>query len=54
MQLTIRSLLILVAVILFVVDAVGVWTGDISLLGLGLACFAGAFLAPDTIVGTRR
>jgi hypothetical protein len=53
MQLTIRTLLLLIAVILFVVYALGVRTGDISLLGLGLAFFAGAFVVPDTIVGRR-
>jgi hypothetical protein len=54
MTLTIRSVLLLIAVILFVVYALGVRTGDLSLLGLGLACFAGAFLVPDTTIGTRR
>ena len=54
MQLTIRSLLLLVAVILFVAFAVGVKTGDVSLAWLGMACFAGSFLAPDTALSSRR
>ncbi len=54
MTLTIRSILLLIAVVLFVLAAIGVGLGDISLVALGLACFAGSFLAPDTVVGTRR
>ena len=54
MALTIRSILLLIAVVLFVLAAIGVDLGAISLVPLGLACFAGAFLAPDTVVGTRR
>ena len=54
MQLTIRTLLLLIAVILFVVAALGVRTGDVSLAWLGMAAFAGSFLVPDTILGTRR
>ena len=53
MNLTARSLLLLVAVILFVVDAIGVNLGAVSLLPLGLACFAGAFLVSDTRLGRR-
>jgi hypothetical protein len=53
MQLTIRSLLLLIAVIVFIVYALGVRTGDVSLLGIGLALFAGSFLVPDTTL-TRR
>lgn len=47
---TTRSLLLLLAVILFVLAALGVDVGQISLLALGLACFAGAFIAPDTVL----
>jgi hypothetical protein len=54
MTLTFRSLLLLIAVILFVLAAVGVDIGAISLVELGLACFAGAFLAPDRVIETRR
>jgi hypothetical protein len=54
MTLTIRSLLLLIAVILFVLAAVGLDLGQVSLTALGLACFAGAFLAPDTVLQSRR
>jgi hypothetical protein len=37
-------LLLLLAVILFVLDAFGVRAPKVSLLALGLACFAGAIL----------
>ncbi|HXU87101.1 MAG TPA: hypothetical protein VN773_14980 [Verrucomicrobiae bacterium] len=48
MQLTLRTLCLLIAVILFVVDAVGVDLKGISVLALGFAFFAGSFLVPDT------
>lgn len=54
MNLTIRSLLLLIAVILFVITALGVRTGDVSLAWLGMAFFAGAFLVPDTVLSNRR
>ena len=54
MRLTLRMILLLMAVILFVLAAVGVDIGSIAILPLGLAFFAGAFLVPDTVVGTRR
>ena len=47
MALTVRSLLLLAAVILFVLAAVGIDVSGISLVALGLACFAGSFVAPD-------
>lgn len=47
MSLTPRTLLLLVAVILFVLLAVGVQLGSVALLPLGLAAFAGAFLLGD-------
>jgi hypothetical protein len=53
MQLTIRTLCLLIAVVLFVLYAVGIRTGDVSLLGLGLAFFAGSFLVPDTALSRR-
>jgi hypothetical protein len=53
MNLTFRSLLLLVAVILFVLAAVGVEVSSISLVPLGLACFAGSFLVPDRALGRR-
>lgn len=53
MQLTIRSLLILIAVILFVLAAIGVDVRGVSLTALGLALFAGSFLVPDTVLSRR-
>jgi hypothetical protein len=53
MNLTFRSLLLLVAVILFVLAAVGVEVSAISLVPLGLACFAGSFVVPDRALGRR-
>jgi len=53
MQLTLRSLLLIIAVILFLVAAFGVDVRGISLVALGLALFAAAFIVPDTIVGRR-
>jgi hypothetical protein len=54
MAFTVRTLLLLIAVILFVVAAIGVDVRGISLTALGLAFFAGAFLAPDTVLDRRR
>jgi hypothetical protein len=53
MQLTIRTLFLLIAVILFIVSALGVNVRDISLQSLGLAFFAAAFLVPDTVLSRR-
>lgn len=53
MQLTIRSLCLIIAVVLFVIAALGVDIGRISLVALGLAFFAAAFIVPDTTVGRR-
>lgn len=47
MNLGLRSILLIVAVVCFVLAAVGVGVGDISLLPLGLAFFAAAFLVGD-------
>jgi ribose/xylose/arabinose/galactoside ABC-type transport system permease subunit len=54
MALTFRSLLLLAAVILFVLAAVGIDLSGISLVALGLACFAGSFIAPDKALSSRR
>jgi hypothetical protein len=54
MRLTVRMILLLVAVILFVLAAFGVDLGSIAIVPLGLAFFAGAFLVPDTVVSSRR
>lgn len=54
MQLTVRSLFLLIAVVLFILAAFGLKVSDVSLLALGLAFFAGAFLVPETALGNRR
>ena len=53
MSLTARTLLLLIAVILFVLVAIGVDVGALNLTALGLAAFAAAFLVPDRVLGTR-
>jgi hypothetical protein len=53
MTLTVRRLLLLIAVILFAGAAIGVDVRGISLVAAGLAFFAASFLAPDTVVGRR-
>jgi hypothetical protein len=53
MQLTYRTLCLLIAVILFVVDAFGINVSGISLVSLGLAFFAGSFLVPETSLSRR-
>jgi hypothetical protein len=52
-QLTVRTLCLLVAVILFVLAAVSVDVKGISLAWLGMAFFAGSFLVPDTLISRR-
>ena len=47
MNLGVRSILLIVAVICFVLAALGVGLGAIGLVPLGLAFFAGAFLVGD-------
>lgn len=54
MRLTLRMILLLIAVVLFVLAAVGIDLGSLAIVPLGLAFFAGAFVVPDTMVGTRR
>ena len=53
MNLSIRSILLLVAVVLFVLAAIGVNVGGVSLVPLGLAFFAGAFLVAEGGFGLR-
>jgi hypothetical protein len=53
MALNARSLLLIVAVILFVLSALSISLGSVSLVSLGLAAFAGAFLVGDLPVGRR-
>jgi hypothetical protein len=52
-QLTVRTLCLLIAVILFVLAALSIDVKGISLVDLGLAFFAGSFLVPDRTL-TRR
>lgn len=47
MNLGVRSILLIVAIILFVLAAIGFGLGDVSLVPLGLAFFAGAFVVGD-------
>lgn len=47
MNLSPRSLLLLIAVICFVLSALGIGLGGISLTAIGLAAFAGSFLIGD-------
>ena len=54
MSLGIRSILLLIAVVVFVLAAVGVDVGKIALVPLGLALFAAAFVLPDTMISARR
>ena len=54
MQLTLRTLCLLIAVILFVVAAIGVDVQGISLAWLGMAFFAGSFIVPDTQISRGR
>ena len=49
-NLSLRSILILVAVILFVAVALGIKT-DVNLLAVGLAFFAAGFVVPDRGLG---
>lgn len=47
MSVTRRSILLIIAVVCFLLAAIGVGLGSISLVALGLAAFAGAFLVGD-------
>lgn len=53
MQLTYRTLCLLIAVILFALDAFSIDIRGISLVSLGLAFFAGSFLVPETRLNRR-
>ena len=52
MNMGLRSILLLVAVVLFVIAALNVSVGDISLVTLGFAFFAASFLVGDLNVKT--
>lgn len=43
----IRSILLLIAVVCFVLAAVGIGLGGVNLTAIGLAAFAGAFLVGE-------
>jgi hypothetical protein len=53
MNLGVRSILLIVAIVCFVLAAIGVAVGDVSLIPLGLAFFAAAFLVGDGGFGIR-
>ena len=42
-----RAILLIVAVVLFILSAIGIGLGALSLTDLGLAAFAGAFLVGE-------
>ena len=44
MKFTLRSILLLIAVVAFVLAGLGIGLGGINLIAIGLAAFAGAFL----------
>ncbi len=48
------SILLIVAIICFVLAALGIALGSISLVALGLAFFAGSFLVGDGGLNLRR
>lgn len=54
MSLTPRSILLIVAVILFLLAAFGIALGTIQLVPLGLAAFAAAFVLGDGGLSLRR
>ena len=43
-----RSLLLLIAVVLFALSAIGIGFGGVGLTSIGLAAFAGAFLVDES------
>lgn len=53
MTLTVRTLLLLIAVIVFAISALGVDVRGLDLVAAGLALFAAAFLVPDMALGRR-
>lgn len=53
MGLNARSLLLIIAVVLFVLAALNIGLGTVDLVPLGLAALAGAFLVGDTPLGRR-
>ena len=47
MNFGLRAILLVVAVVCFILATIGVGLGDIALVPLGFASFAGAFLVGD-------
>jgi hypothetical protein len=54
MQLTVRTLCLVIALVLFLVAAFGVDVRGISLVALGLAFLVAGLLLPETLLGARR
>jgi len=54
MNLGLRSILLIVAIVCFVLAAIGVGIGAVDLVPLGLAFFAAAFLVGDGGLSIRR
>ena len=52
MNLGLNSILLLIAVVLFVIAALGVSVGSVSLVTVGFAFFAASFLVGDLNVKT--
>ncbi|HVL33515.1 MAG TPA: hypothetical protein VM600_08040 [Actinomycetota bacterium] len=48
-----RSILLIVAVVLFLLAAFNVDLGELELIPLGLAAFAGSFLVGDRAINRR-
>jgi len=53
MNLGLRAILLIVAIVCFVLAAIGVGLGDIGLVPLGLAFLAGAFLVGEGGINLR-
>ena len=53
MNLSLRSLLVLVAALLFLLAAFGVNLGTVSIVSLGLALFAASFAVSDSGIGLK-
>lgn len=47
MNLSRRSILLIIAIICFILAAIGIGLGGVSLMAIGLAAFAGAFLVEE-------
>jgi hypothetical protein len=54
MRLTLRTILLIIAVVIFLVAAFGVDVRGLALIPLGLAFVAAAFLVPEGLISLRR